>query len=247
MAGQTNDTYVMSQIFTTELSAKANLVSFCQYFFLQFDITECTTIFVSCCRQVIIEMSRSQLHCQQILFGRSTADNESDMVRRASSSSQCFHLFNQERNQCTRIQNCLCFLIQICFVGRTTSFCYTKKFILHTFSSLNVNLCRKVTFCIYLIIHIQRCILRVTQIFFSICFVNTQRKSLFVRIPCPYLLSFFTVNNSSTGILAEWKYTFRCHFCITQESQCHVLVILAGFRIVQDFCYLFVVRTTKHK
>ena len=160
-------------------------------------------------------MSRSQLHCQQILFGRSTADNESDMVRRASGSSQCFHLFNQERNQCTRIQNCLCFLIQICFVGRTTSFCYTKKFI--------------------------------TQIFFSICFVNTQRKSLFVRIPCPYLLSFFTVNNSSTGILAEWKYTFRCHFCITQESQCHVLVILAGFRIAQDFCYLFVVRTTKHK
>ena len=61
---QTDDAYVMSKIFTSELRAQSNFVSFCQNFFFQFDVAECTAIFVSSSRQVIIEMSRSQLHCQ---------------------------------------------------------------------------------------------------------------------------------------------------------------------------------------
>ena len=159
MTRQTDDAYIVSKIFTSELCPQPNLVSFCQYFFFQFDIAECTTIFVSGSRQVIIEMSRSQFHCQQVLFSRSTTDYESDVIRRTSGCPQCFHLFNQERNQCTGIQDRFCFLIQICLVGRATTFCYTKEFIFHTFGSFDVNLCREVTFCIYLIIHIQRRIL----------------------------------------------------------------------------------------
>ena len=42
------------------------------------------------------------------------------------------------------------------------------------------------------------------------------------------------MDNSSTGILTEWKYTFGSHFRITQESQCYVLIVLAGFRITQN-------------
>ena len=169
------------------------------------------------------------------------------MIRRTSGCSQCFHLFNQERNQRTGIQDRFCFLIQICLVGRATTFCYTKEFIFHTFGSFNVNLCREVTFGIYLIIHIQRRILWITQVFFSVCFIYAQWKRFFVRISSPYLLSFLTMNNSSTGVLAEWKYAFWSNFCVTQESQRHILIVFACFRIAQNLSNLFVVRTTKHE
>ena len=164
----------MCQIFTAELCTQTDLVSFFQYLFFQFDITESTAKFISRSRQIIVEVSRRQFHCQQVLLSRSTADHKSDMIRRTSGSSQSLHFFHQERNQCTRVQNCFCFLIQICFVGRTTTFRYAEEFVFHAFGSFDVNLCRQVTFCIYLIIHIQRRILRVTQVFFGICFVNTQ-------------------------------------------------------------------------
>ena len=164
----------MRQIFTTELCAQSNLVSFFQHLFFQLNITESTTILISCSRQIIVKVSGSQFHSQQILLGRSTADNESNVIRRTSSCSQSLHLFNQERNQCTGIQNCFCFLIQICFIGRTATFSNTEEFVFHSFSSFDVNLCRQVTLCIHLIIHIERRILRVTQILFSICFINTQ-------------------------------------------------------------------------
>ncbi len=65
---QTNDTYVVCIIFTTELSTQTNVVSRFQNFFFQFDITESTAILVTACRQVVIIMSRSQLHGQQVLF-----------------------------------------------------------------------------------------------------------------------------------------------------------------------------------
>ena len=169
------------------------------------------------------------------------------MIRRTSGCSQCFHLFNQERNQCTGIQDCFCFLIQICLIGRSTTFCYAKEFIFHAFGSFDVNLCGEVTFGIYLIVHIQRRILWVTQVLFSICFIYTQWKSFFVRISSPYLLSFFTVDNSSTSVLTERKYTFWSNFCVTQESQCHILIVFTCFRITQNLSNLFVVRTTKHE
>ena len=79
---QTNDTDIMSQIFTAELCTEANPMSFFQHFFLKFYITEGTSIFVTRSGQLIIIMSRSQLYRQQVLLSRSTANDESDVVRR---------------------------------------------------------------------------------------------------------------------------------------------------------------------
>ena len=53
--------------------------------------------------------------------------------------------------------------------------------------------------------------------------------------------------NSSTGILAERQYALSCNFSVTQESQSNVFIVFAGFRITQNFGYLFVVRTTQHE
>ena len=158
---QTDNTYIMSQILTSELCTKTNSVSFFQHFFLQLYITECTAEFVTRSRQVVIEMSGSQFHSQQVFLGRCTADNECDMIRRTCSRTQRFDFLNKERHKCTGIQNSFRFLIEISLVGRTAAFGHTKELVLHALGSLDINLCRKVTLRIYLIVHSKRSILRI--------------------------------------------------------------------------------------
>ena len=237
----------MSQIFTAELCAKTNLVSFRQYLFLQFHITESTTELIAGGRQVIVEVSGSQLHRQQVLLGRSTTDNECNVIGRTSSRTQCLYLFDKERNQRFRIQDSFRFLIEICFIGRTATLSNAKKLILHAFSSFNINLRRKIALRIHFVVHIERGVLRITQILFRICFIDTEREGFFITIARPHLLSFFTVDDSRTRILAEGQHTLRGNFGITQESQSHILIVVTCFGVTQNLSNLFVVRTTQHK
>ena len=85
VARQTDDTDIMCQILATELCAQTNIMHFGQHFFFQFDVPESATILVTGRRQFVIIMCRSQLHRQQVLFSRSTADHHCNMIRRTSS------------------------------------------------------------------------------------------------------------------------------------------------------------------
>ena len=51
MARQTDDTDVMSEILTSKLCAKTNLVSLLQQFLLKVDVAEGATCLVACCGQ----------------------------------------------------------------------------------------------------------------------------------------------------------------------------------------------------
>ena len=64
VARQTDDTDIVSQIFTAELSAQANILSGGQYLFLQLHVAESTATLATGRRQAIVETSRSQLHRQ---------------------------------------------------------------------------------------------------------------------------------------------------------------------------------------
>ena len=156
---QTDNTNIVCIILTTELCTQTDTVSFFQNLFFKFQVTESTSVFITSSRQIIVIMSRCKFNSQQVLFSRSTANDKCDMVRRTSSCTQSLHLFYQERNQSSRIQDSFCFLIQISLVGRTTTFGYTQEIVFHTFGSLQVNLSRKVTTSIHFFVHAQRSIL----------------------------------------------------------------------------------------
>ena len=174
VTGQTDDAYIVSEVFTTELRTKTYFMSFCQHFFLQFYIAESTTVFITCSGQFIVVMGRSQFHGQQILLSRSTADNESDVIRRTSSRPQRLHLLYKERNQRTGVQDSFGLLIQVSLVCRTATFGHAEEFIFHSLSSFDINLCGQVTLRVHLIVHVQWSILRITQILLGIRFVDTQ-------------------------------------------------------------------------
>ena len=68
VAWQTDDTDIVSQILTAELCTQANLVSLFEELVLQVDVTESTTRLITCCRQLIVVLDRSQLHGEEVLL-----------------------------------------------------------------------------------------------------------------------------------------------------------------------------------
>ena len=245
MARHTHDADVVSEIFTTKLCAKTDAVSFFEDLFFEFYIAESTTEFVTCSREFVVVVSRSEFHSEEVFLSRCATDTESNVVRRTSSSAESFDFFDQERHQSRWVEERFSFLIEICFVGRTTTFSNAKEVIFHAFVSVDVDLSREVAFSVHLVVHIERCVLRVTKVFLSVSVVNTKRESLFVATASPYLLTFFAVDDSSTSVLTQRKLTFSCYFCITQECESHIFIVLACFRVVENFSHLFVVIFTK--
>ena len=244
---QTDDTDIMCQILSAELCSQTDIVNFGQHFFFQFYIPESTAILIAGRRQFVIIMCRSQLHRQQVLFGRSSADNHCDMIRGTSSRTQCLDLFDDEGDQSAGIQDRLCFLIQVSLIGGTATLCHTQELIFHTFRSFDIDLGGEVAFGVHFVVHVQGSVLRIAQVLFRIGFIYTQRKCLFIAVASPHLLSLFAVDDSRTGILTERKYTLSSNFCVTQESQRYIFIVITCFRITQDLSHLLVVRAAKHK
>ncbi len=82
MTGQTDDADVVSQGLAAKLGTEANLVGFLQELVLEVDVTEGTTCLVARGGQTVVELDAGELHRQQVLLGRGTADDEGDMIRR---------------------------------------------------------------------------------------------------------------------------------------------------------------------
>ena len=232
VARQTNHADIVCQVLTAELSSKTNLVSFFEQFVFQVNIAECTSGFVACSRQVIVIFNRSEFNCKQVLLCAGTTDNECDVIRRTSCSTQCFHLFYQERKQCAFIlDSSLSHRVEVSLVGRTTTLSNHYKAVFVAFGSLDVDLSRQVATSVYFIVHVKRSVLRVAQIIFCKCVVHTAAQRFFIFEVGPYTLSFFSVDNGSTGILAERQNAFCGSFCITKELQCYVLVVFRSFGV----------------
>ena len=172
---QTYHTDVVCQILATKLCTETYLMSLFKQFVLKVDIAECATCLVACGRQTVIILDACQLHGKQVLLGRCTTDNESDVIRRTSCCAQALHLLNEERQQCALVLNSsLGHGIEVCFVGRATTLSNHHETILITLSSLNINLCGQIATGVHLVVHIERSVLRVTQIVLCKGVINAQ-------------------------------------------------------------------------
>ena len=83
-----------------------------------------------------------------------------------------------------------------------------KEMILRAMCGFDIYLGWKVTFGIHLIIHIQRCILRIAKVILRIGIEYATAECLLIAdmrsIRGPNLLTLLTMDNSRSGILAEW-------------------------------------------
>ena len=88
MTGQTDDADVVSQGLAAKLCTQANLVSLVEQFLLQVDVTEGAARLVARGGQRVVVLDAGQLDRQQVLLGRSTTDDERNMIRRTSGRTQ---------------------------------------------------------------------------------------------------------------------------------------------------------------
>ena len=138
------------------------------------------------------------------------------MIGRTSSRSKTLHLVDKERNKRSRIlDQCFRLLIKIGFVGRSATFHHAKESIFVALCCLDVDLCRQVATRIHLVIHIERCVLRVSQILFRVGFVHSSRECFFVAEVCPDVLPLLTVYDCRARILTERELSLSSHLGIT--------------------------------
>ena len=248
MTWQSDDTDVVGQVLAAELCAEAYLVSLYEELVLQVDVTESTTCLIACCRQLVVILDGSQLHGQEVLLRRSTTDNEGDVVRRTSRRAEALHLLYEEREECALVlDSSLCHRVKVSLVGRTTTLGNHHEAILVALCSLDIDLCREVATSVHLIIHVKRCVLRITEVVLCVSVIDTAAQSLFVLEVGPYTLTLLAVDDSGTSVLAEWEDALYGSLGVAKELESHVLVVLRSLWVFQNLCHLEVVLTTEHE
>ena len=165
VAWQTDYADVVSKILAAELCAETDLVSLLEELLFEVDVAESASGLVACCRQRVVILDRSELHCEQVLLSRCTADNECNVVRRTSRCTEALHLLYEERQQCALVlDGSLSHRVEVGLVSRTATLSYHYEAILVALYSLDVNLCGEVAACVHRVVHVQRSVLRVAQV-----------------------------------------------------------------------------------
>ena len=226
VARQADDADVVGQIFAAELRSKPDFLGFLEQFFFQVDVAEGASRLVARRGQRIVVFNRREFHRQQVLLCRSATNHKRDVVGRTGRRAKRFHLFDEERQQRALVLNCgLGHRVEIGLVGRTAAFRHHHKAIFGALAGLNVDLCRQVAARVHLVVHVERRILRVAQVFLGKRLVNAERQGFFVLESRPHLLSFLAVDDGRARVLTEGQHAASRHLGVAQELQGDVFIV----------------------
>ena len=242
---QTDHADVVGHVLAAELSTQTNVPGFFEKLLFEFHVAEGAARFVTGRREVVVVVGGSKLHGEKVLLSGGTAHDEGDVVRRAGSRAEGLHLFNEEGNELGRIQNSLRFLIEVGLVGRAAALADAQELVFHAFGGFDVDLSRKVALRVHFVVHRERGVLRITQVFFRIGLVDALGNRFFIAETGPDALTLFAVNDGGTGVLAVGELSLGGHFSVTKERERNELVVLACFRILQNLRKLQVVRAAQ--
>ena len=154
------------------------------------------------------------------------------MIGWAGSGSKALHLLDEEGQQRAFVLNgSLCHGVEVGLVSRTATLCHHDEAVFSAFGGFDINLRGQVTLCVYLVIHVERGVLRVAEIVAGVRIVHATAKCFLVVKVGPHALSFLTVDDCSACILAEREHTLDRNFRIAQELQGYVFVVFGGFGV----------------
>ena len=148
------------------------------------------------------------------------------MIGRTGGGAKSLHLFHEEGKQCAFVlDGGFGHGVEVGLVGRASALGHHHEAVFRTLGSLNVYLGREVAFGVHLVVHVERCVLRVAQIVLREGVVDTPRECFLVVEARPHLLSFLAVDDGRSGVLAEWQHTFHGRFGVAEKLQGHILVV----------------------
>ena len=189
MTRHTDHTDIVGEILTAELSSESDIVGSVEELLLEFDISESVAILIALSGEIVVILHRGLLDSGEVGFGRSTADDESDMIGRTSGSAESLHLLDKERHESLLIKDSLSLLIEISLIGRAATLSHEEELILIALGGMDFDLRREVATGVHLIIHIEGSVLRIAEIILSISLIYTLRDHLLIVATGPYLLT----------------------------------------------------------
>ena len=248
VARKADDTDIVGQILASELCTESYSGGRVEQFPLKVRVTEGTAGLVARRRQAVVVFDAGELDGQEVLFRARPSDHEGDVVGRAGCGTKALHLVDQERKEGPFVlDRSLSHGIEICLVGASASLRNHHEPVLAPLSGFDVDLRGQVALRVHFIVHVQGCVLAVTEILLGICIEHTAAESLLVLEVSPDMLSLLAVDDGRTGVLAERKDTLHGSLGVAQELQGDVLVVVGSLGIVKYLCYLLVVGAAKHE
>ena len=170
------------------------------------------------------------------------------MIGRAGCRAEGTHFFHQERNEGALVlDGGLGHRIEIGLVGAAAALGDHHKAVFAAAGGLDVNLGGEVALGVDLIVHIQRRVLAVAEVFLRIGIEHAETQGFFVLKIGPDLLALFTVNDGGAGVLTEREDAFYGRFGIAKELQGHILVVVRRLRVLENGRHLLIVGAAEHK
>jgi len=158
-----------------------------------------------------------------------------------------FHLLYKERNEGLGVDDGLRFLIEISLVGRTSALGHEYEMVFIAFGGVDVDLSGKVASGVHLVVHGERCVLRVAQIVCGIGVVYALGDAFLVIAAGEYVLALLCVNDGCTGILAERELPFSGYFGVAEHGESHEFVVGGCLRVGKNLGEHLVVFAAQHE
>ena len=241
VAGQTDHADVVRHVLAAELSAQADVAGFFKELVFELDVAEGAARFVARRGQLVVVVRAGELDGEHRAFGRRAANHEGDVVGRAGGRAERLHLVDEIGHERGRIQNGLRFLEEVGLVGRAAALDHAQELVFAAFAGFNVDLSGQVAAGVLFFVHRQRGVLRITQGALRVGVVHAARERFLIAETRPNVLALFAVNDGRARVLAQRQDALGGRFGVAQEGQGDVLVVFAGFGILEDLGDLFVV------
>ena len=234
MARAADNADIVHQILAAELRADSGLLANVQNLFFHFEIAENAPAFGTRRRNVVQVTAAGELHRMRVHLGASSANNNRQVVRRASRRAESLHFFRQKFFQGLRVEERFRHRPVIRLVRRAAAFGHKEKFHFRTFLCMNIDLGGQIAGGILFFVHRKRSDLAVAQIFCRVGVVNAFGNRCGVVESGPNLLALVRHANRRSRILAERKNPLGSDHRIFQHGQGDELVVVAGFRILEN-------------
>ncbi len=247
MAGEADYADVVGKVFTAELRTEAKTLGLFLEDGLEFKIAEGMAAFIAVGGKGVVVLNGRFLYGLEVFLGGSAADYECDMIGRASSRAEALHLLDEEGNELFGIEQGLCLLIEVGFVGRAATFGHEEELVFIVLAGVDVDLGREVAACVHLLVHSEGGVLRVAEVVGGICEVHALRELLGVVAAGEDVLAFLAVDDGRAGVLAEGKLSLGGHLGVAEHGEGDKLVVFGGFGVAKDFCHHGVVLAAEHE
>ena len=235
MPGQPDDADVMAEILAAELGADPHVLAHLEDRFLHFEVAERLPLVAAFGGQRVEIVTARQLDRLQVEFGRRPADDDGQVIGRASGGAERTDFFVQEGEQFFRVQHRRGFLEQIGLVGGATALGDEQELIGVARFRVEFDLPGQVGARIGFLIHRNRRNLAVAQVALGIGPQNAVGNGGFVVAAGPDLLPFLAHDDRRARILAHGQDTACRDIGVLQQVEGDETVIVRRFRVVEDF------------